>query len=572
MQQIESTNAEDHEDRLTPRRRIAAHLRRFWMIYAALLIVIGLAILPPLININRFQRRIATSIGGSLGRPVHLDNVSMSLFPLPGLMIENLVVDEDPAFGSEPIIRANNVRATLRLSSLWRRRVEFSTISFTEPSVNLVHTTDGKWNIEGVLLQASRIESAPTSQRSAGPAPRFPYIEATGARLNFKEEQEKMPFSLVESEFALWSPDPNQWRLRLRARPTRTDSSVSDTGTIELEATLGRGDSLAHIPLNLTGQWHDAPLGEASRILMGRDAGWRGNMALSANIRGTVGESAVTTRLRLIGARRADFVPQQPLSAEIECFATGTAVFHTFQDVRCSWPPDAASGTPTIALTGEIPDVRNIKASTVQLGTSGIPASTIVSWLRVASPGIPDNLVASGKLAGSLSYDGRSDRRWEGQLTLHDAGLTTAAKNSESLIKGDVQLRRAASAAGDSRRRSTKVPQAAPEGFTLAPVSLALGGRDPVILDGHLDADGYNLHLTGMATSERLTELEHAIPSMAAGLAEVTLADQGPGPFRIDLTTTHTWGEPHTWHDASARQPASPVARKHGRGSTPQRP
>jgi AsmA protein len=571
MQQIESTHAEDHEDRLTARERVVAHLRRFWMIYAAILIVIGLAILPPLININRFQRRIATSIGGSLGRPVHLDNVSMSLFPLPGLAIENLVVDEDPAFGSEPIIRANNVRATLRLSSLWRRRVEFSTISFTEPSVNLVHTAAGKWNIEGVLLQASRIEAAPTAQPNAGPAPRFPYIEATGARLNFKEEQEKMPFSLVESEFALWSPDPNQWRLRLRARPTRTDSSVSDTGIIELEATLGRGDSLAHIPLNLAGQWHDAPLGEASRVLMGRDAGWRGNMALSANIRGTVGESAVTTRLRLIGARRADFVPQQPLSAEIECFATGTAVFHTFQDLRCSWPPDAASGTPTIALTGEIPDVHDIKTSTVQLGTSGIPASTMVSWLRVVSPGIPDDLVASGKLTGSLSYDGRSDRRWEGQLTLHDAELTTAAKNG-SLITGDVQLRTAASAIGDSRRRSNKAAPVPPEGFALSPVSLALGGRDPVILDGHVGADGYNLHLTGMATSERLTELGRAMPSMAAGLAETTSDGRGSGPFRIDLTTAQAWGAPQTWHDASVRQAAAQVARKRVRKSTAEMP
>ena len=571
MQQIESTNAEDHEDRLTPGQRLVAHLRRFWMGYSAILIVIGLAILPPLININRFQRRISTSIGGSLGRPVHLDNVSMSLFPLPGLEIENLVVDEDPAFGSEPIIRANNVRATLRLSSLWRRRVEFSTISFTEPSVNLVHTADGKWNIEGVLLQASRIEAAPTTQRNAGPAPRFPYIEATGARLNFKEEQEKIPFSLVESEFALWSPDPNQWRLRLRARPTRTDSSVSDTGIIELEATLGRGDSLAHIPLNLTGQWHDAPLGEASRVLMGLDAGWRGNMAINTNIRGTVGESAITTRLRLIGARRADFVPQQPISAEVECFATGIAGFHTFQDIRCSWSPDAASGIPTIALTGEIPDVRDIKTSTVQLGTSGIPASTLVSWLRVTSPGIPDDLVASGKLTGSLSYNGGSGRRWVGQLTLHDANVTTAAKNSGPLIKGDIQLRSAVSVAGDSHRRTTKVA-APPEGFVLSPVNLELGGRDPATLDGHIDADGYNLHLTGTATSDRLAELGHVLPSMAVRLAELTSNDNAPGPFRIDLSTAQAWGVPQTWHDASARQPAPQVARKRGSKSKPETP
>jgi AsmA protein len=570
MQQIDPTNAENreaHENpdaRLTPRRRVAAHLRRFWLAYACLLILLGLALLPPLININRFQRRITTSIGGSLGRPVHLDRVSMSLFPLPGFTVENLVVDEDPAFGSEPIIRANNVRATLRLSSLWRRRVEFSTISFTEPSVNLVHTLAGKWNIEDVLLQASRIEAAPTAQTSAGSAPRFPYIEATGARLNFKQEQEKLPFSLIDSEFALWSPDPNQWRLRLRARPTRTDTSVSDSGAIELEATLGRGDSLARIPLNLEGQWHDAPLGEASRVLTGRDAGWRGNMAISANIRGTIGESAVTTRLRLIGARRADFVPQQPVSAEVECFATATAIFHSFQDLRCSWPPDAAAGAPTIALTGEIPDIRRIDTASVQLGTSGIPASTLLSWLRVATPGIADDVSASGKLTGSFVYDGASVRRWEGQLTLHDAGLTTAATGAASLLTGNVSLRTAANPVADAHRRFNHAATA-PVALALSSNGVALGGPEPATLDGRIDGDGYTLHLAGPTTASQLEELGRAFPSMAPTLTTAISTNRGPAPFRIDLSLAHDWGGPQVWHDASAHQPPIETARKHGK-------
>ena len=209
------------------RRR--SHLRHYRFLYLSILAVLLLIFLPPLINIGRYQRTIATSISRSLGRPVHLDRVSLTLLPLPGFTIENLVVGEDPAFGSEPIIRANSVHATVRISSLWRRHVEFSTISFSNPSVNLVHNAKGQWNIEGILLQASRIDTAPTAQRHAGPAPRFPYIEASGARLNFKQEQEKLPFSLVDADFALWLPDPHQWHLRLRSHPTRTDLNVSTT-------------------------------------------------------------------------------------------------------------------------------------------------------------------------------------------------------------------------------------------------------------------------------------------------------------------------------------------------------
>jgi AsmA protein len=566
MQQIDPIHAEDHEgDDARPgrRRRVAAHLRRFWFGYAVLVLLLGLAVLLPLVNVNRFQRRIATSISGSLGRPVHLDNVSMTVFPLPGFVIENLVVDEDPAFGSEPIIRANTVRATLRLSSLWRRRVEFSTISFTEPSVNLVHTSAGKWNIEEVLMQASRVEAAPTTQRRAGSAPRFPYIEATGARLNFKMEQEKLPFSLVDSEFALWSPDPNQWMLRLRAHPTRTDSSISNAGTVELEATLGRGDSLAHIPLNLTGQWRDAPLGEASRVLAGHDAGWRGNMALSANIRGTIGESAVMTRLRLIGARRADFVPQQPLAAEIECFATATSVFHSFQDLRCSMPPSAASGAPTVAAIGEIPNIRRLEDSQIQLGTSGVPASMLLGWLRVLTPGISDDVSATGTLTGSLTYNEAATHQWAGHLTVHDAELKSGTGDSpDSLIKGDISLTRDDAGEVDVRHPVKTAP--AVGGFLLSSATLPLGAHDPAIVDGHLDRSGYVLHLTGPATPARLKELATALPCLASGLDTATTSEEDTAPVRVDLTSTHSWGEqsPRVWQDSAPHQ-AAIVAKSH---------
>src|SRR5277367_5741494 len=209
-------------------------LRRLLYLALAALTVLLLVLLPPLISLNRYQKRIANSISDSLGRPVHLDKVSLNLVPLPGFTLENLVVDEDPAFGSEPVIRADSVRVTLRISSLWRGRVEFSTISFNDPSVNLVHLTNGKWNLESILLHAAHIDAAPTAQKKAGPAPRFPYIEATGARLNLKLDHEKTPISLTDADFALWLPDPQQWHLRIQARPARTDTNVTDTGTLQL--------------------------------------------------------------------------------------------------------------------------------------------------------------------------------------------------------------------------------------------------------------------------------------------------------------------------------------------------
>jgi AsmA family len=513
---------------------------------------------PPLVNIGRFQRRVATAIGYSLGRPVHLDRVSLTLLPVPGFNIENLVVGEDPSFGSEPIIRANSVRATLRISSLWRHQIEFSTISFAEPSVNLVHDPNGRWNIEGILLQAARIDAAPTAQRRAGPAPRFPYIEATGARLNFKQEQEKLPFSLTDADFSLWLPDPHQWHLRIKAHPVRTDLGASDTGTIELEAVLEAAPSLAQVPLNVQGQWRGAPLGEATRVLFGHDLGWRGEMTLAANIRGTFGESAVTTRLHLSGTRPADFVPERPLTADVECFATATGLFHAFEDLRCSWPPAATPDSPAIAVTGSIPNVHQPSTASLQAGTSGISAATLLSWARTVTPGIPEDTSASGTLTGSFSFDGR----WHGQLTLRDASLLPppsaidGSAEPESFLSGDIQLHTTALANSSVHGTSSHPPSSPSAGLILTPTPLQLGGKAPAILEGRFDASGYSLRLSGPVTQPRLDALASTLPPLGEGIQQaVSPLSTTPNPFQVDLVATRPWGGPQTWQQTSLRPP-----------------
>ena len=84
-----------------PRRR-----RWIWTLVVLLLLLL-LVLTPPLVNVNRLRRSIVTSMSASLGRPVHLDRVTLNVLPVPGFTLENLVVSEDPAFGYEPTIRAN---------------------------------------------------------------------------------------------------------------------------------------------------------------------------------------------------------------------------------------------------------------------------------------------------------------------------------------------------------------------------------------------------------------------------------------------------------------------------------
>src|SRR5580692_12898966 len=152
----------------TSKRRIAA---------AAALIVLLLFLLRP--GASRLKSRIVSSISSAVGRPVDIGSVHLRLLPRPGFDLENLVVYDDPAFGAEPMLRASEVTASLRLMSLLRGRLEIGRLELTEPSLNLVHAENGRWNLEELLERTDHIPLAPTAKAKSEPRPGFPYIEAT---------------------------------------------------------------------------------------------------------------------------------------------------------------------------------------------------------------------------------------------------------------------------------------------------------------------------------------------------------------------------------------------------------
>jgi hypothetical protein len=550
MLEIEPTRAKSNSN--APQR--ISRFRRFVAVYYIVLTLLLFALIPPYISVNRFQKSIAISISQSLGRPVHLDHVTLNLLPLPSFTLENLVVSEDPDFGSEPVIRANSVQARLRVSSLWRRRLEFSTISFTEPSVNLVHLANGKWNLESILLQAARINAAPTSQKSVGAAPRFPYVEASGARVNLKLDHEKMPLSLTDAEFALWLPSPQEWRLRIEAHPARTDTSATDTGLVRIEGTLARATSLGEVPINLQAEWRNVPLGETTRVLLGHDEGLRGEMTLSAKAHGTVSHSSVQARLQLNSVRRAEFVPESPLSIDLECVATATSAFHAFSGIQCSWPPTALSSTPSLVLAGALPDIHRLDSGSFKIDAQGIQARTILDWLRIVSARVPADASAEGSLTGKLTYDFKpgSDKRWDGLVRITGVRLQSPQTGLSPLTVGEMLVQSSVQADQQTSlsHRRVMLPKQG-EAFLLAPTSLALGGKDPAIIEGRFDSHGYTLHLTGMVVLSRLVALGKVMPQLGDGLKDILPTNRATGAVRVDLTATRPWAGPQVWADNS---------------------
>src|SRR5271157_882129 len=129
--------------------------RRLWIAMAAVVVLLAILIVPPFLSVSRYKSRITQLISTSLGRPVRLSSVEVRLLPTPGFVLSDLTVEEDPAYGAEPVLHANTVTASIRLLSLWRGRLELDSIHVDEASLNLVRSAPGRWNLDPLFRTAA---------------------------------------------------------------------------------------------------------------------------------------------------------------------------------------------------------------------------------------------------------------------------------------------------------------------------------------------------------------------------------------------------------------------------------
>ena len=73
------------------------------------------------------------------------------------------------------------------------------------------------------------------------------------------------------------------------------------------------------MPLTLQGEWSHAPLGQLSHLLLGRDAGWRGDIDATAEFKGEIDHLDVRTHLLIANLHRQEFTPEQPFTVDATC-------------------------------------------------------------------------------------------------------------------------------------------------------------------------------------------------------------------------------------------------------------
>ena len=487
---------------------------------------------------NGLRKRIVASVSSALGRRVEVQWVKLRVLPQPGFDLENFVVYDDSAYGAEPMLRAEEVTASLRLRSLFRGRLEIGRLSLKEPSFNLVRAENGHWNIEALLDRAAHTPAAPTSHTRPESRPVFPYIEADNGRINFKIGQEKKSYALIEADFALWLESENKWGMRLTSRPVRTDFNLSDTGTLRAEGTWGRSGSLRDTPLDFNLEWERAQLGQFTKLIFGKDKGWRGAVELSASLSGTPADLALTSRAVIQDFRRYDIVWPDSLRLAASCTARYSSIEHTVGRILCQSPLEKG----TLILAGSIHSPTGPRGYDLQLLAQDLPATPLVALAQHVKQNLPADLTGQGLLNAefflrSTNNTGGQRLDWSGGGSIKDLRLTSRAlKSSLSADSIPFSISPRIENAGKNSRNSRVTPDSTLREIDLGPFTVSLGSSSTATIAGRSDASGYRFRVQGESQLQRFLQAARTL-----GLASPEI--KADGTMKGEIEVAGAWAD-----------------------------
>jgi hypothetical protein len=499
--------------------RLFASSRRVFA--AAVVVLLALFLLRP--GASRLKARITNSISRAVARPAEIGSVHLRFLPRPGFDLENLVIYEDPAFGVEPMLRAPEVTAVVRITSLIRGHLDIARLELTEPSLNLVRRADGRWNWEALLERTAHTPLAPTAKSKSEARLGFPYIEATSGRINFKTGQEKKPYALLNADFALWQESENAWGVRLKAEPLRTDMSLSDTGQLRMNGTWQRAGSLRETPLQFSLEWDRGQLGQLTKLASGHDKGWRGEVRLDATLSGIPADLRVTADTSIQDFHRYDISSSGGLRIAAHCDAKYNSAEGMLREILCAAP--VGNGMITLHGDAGLPGMRNLDLS---VNLESVPTDAVVELARRTRKNLPADLVSTGTVHGSFSA--------------REAG----ARPAEFQGRGSIADLRLQSASNRVDVGSANVPFALNTDDELhleyGPFPVALGRPAPAQVRGWIGRSGYSMTLRGDAEVSRTLRLASlmglpAVKANVEGAAQMDLLIAGSWTENVSRTT-----------------------------------
>ncbi len=391
--------------------------------------IVAVSIAARFLQVDFVRPKIERALERGLGRRVEIGETHFDLLTGPGFALSRVTIHEDPRAGIEPFAYMDSLQARVRLLSLFKGRLEFSSLALGDASVNLVKTDAGPWNFQFLLGGASA--------RSGVPA-----IKMRGGRVNFKFGETKSVFYFNDADFDVSPSSDGSVDLRFSGAPSRTDRSAQNFGNFFIRGTW------KNQRLDMKVELERSALEEVARLVDRRGLDVHGLVAFNAQLFGPPSRLEITGQLQVDDIHRWDLLPQRS-SWRIGYKGTLNLPGERLELASASDLPN-----PPLALQFRASDFLSNPHWDAAMGLTQIPISTLVEIARHMGVVFPEKLVTAGSVSGSVRYgdpDGLAGglELLNASLTLPDAQPLHAASMAVAIDRRGILLQRSTVNVGD---------------------------------------------------------------------------------------------------------------------------
>jgi hypothetical protein len=319
------------------------------------------------------------------------------------------------------------------------------------------------------------------------------------------------------------------------------------------------------MPVHLDLDWRDAQLGQLSRLLIGSDPGWRGDLTGELHLDGTPDAAQINTRLRATGVHRAEFAPAAPMDFDANCGFLYRYSQRAVENLVC----DSPLGEGHARLAGSLPGKGGPPKFSVELDR--IPIAAGLDALRTLRSGFAPGLEATGDISGKITYAEGAQENGAPKKTavtaragnLHATALHVAGPHDAQPgpLTGSFTVQRL-QLSGDGLHEPILIPKlvlepelgatqgqqgggsrfAAEHAVLAATVAVPAGATAPLTVTTRLGLSGYELTVRGQAALSRAREL-----ARVAGMGDAALLDALAGDaVNLDLSAEGPWMQADT--------------------------
>ena len=377
---------------------------------------------------QRMHGYLIAHLERAFGRPVEVRRFSVQILPIPEVDAVGVTIGEDPAFGHEYLLRAENMAASLRWMGLLQGHFEFGTMSLTRPSLILVRNAQGRWNLEDWLPPVKAKPGDPETfygpHQPAESTHHLEKIEFDEGRVNFKEGEEKRPFAFTGVSGSVEQVSPGRWQLRLEAQPWRSGVTLQSTGILQVRGDVA-GTSARLQPAQIQLHWGRASIADLFRLATGNDPGVRGEFAVDGTAsvgKGNPGDAAAgqwqfalqarTTQIHRWDLTERNDNPRVNVSLKGKWnLVAGTG--HA-DEMSIELPGSSLHGSATLQIAGPL-------EWGARIDRMGVQASDLLAWYRAFQPGVAEEVTAEQFFSGEGTVRGWP-LQWEGTRIASDGG------------------------------------------------------------------------------------------------------------------------------------------------------